>query len=85
MGIFAGIPLTPGHLSVLPRLADGREVLLVGDAAYTTRSIHEQRLPLFTASDRRYMDSLGELERYAVSHPDATLVPFHDPDAWRQL
>jgi N-acyl homoserine lactone hydrolase len=76
---------TPGHLSVLPRLAGGREVLLVGDAAYTTRSIHDQRLPLFTASDRNYTKSLRELERYAGSHPEAILVPFHDPEAWRRL
>src|SRR5204863_705099 len=41
---------TRGHLSVLLRLDGGRRVLLVGDAAYTTRHIEEQLLSLLTAS-----------------------------------
>jgi N-acyl homoserine lactone hydrolase len=76
---------TPGHLSVLLRATGGRRVLVVGDAAYTLRSIREQLPPLLTANDRRYRMSLADLKRFSESHPDATLVPTHDPDAWRQL
>jgi glyoxylase-like metal-dependent hydrolase (beta-lactamase superfamily II) len=76
---------TPGHQSVLLRLDDGRSVLLVGDAAYTLRSISEQILPLFTADDMASVQSLRELKAFSESEPDAILVPTHDPDAWRQL
>jgi glyoxylase-like metal-dependent hydrolase (beta-lactamase superfamily II) len=76
---------TPGHQSVLLRLRDGRSVLLVGDAAYTLRSIREQILPLFTADDQASAQSLGELRLFSEQEPDAVLVPTHDPDAWRQL
>jgi glyoxylase-like metal-dependent hydrolase (beta-lactamase superfamily II) len=76
---------TVGHLSVLLRVAGGREVLVVGDAAYTLRSIEEQILPLFTVSDKRYAATLAELNAFADARPEATLVPSHDPAAWRVL
>jgi N-acyl homoserine lactone hydrolase len=75
---------TPGHLSVLVRLAE-REVLLIGDAVYTMRSLREELLPLRTVGDRLYLDSLREIKAYAAEQPQALLVPTHDPDAWRQL
>ena len=74
-----------GHLSVLARLDGGREVLIVGDAAYTLRSIREQRLPLFTADDERYRSTLRELKAFAEQRPDAILVPSHDPAAWQEF
>jgi glyoxylase-like metal-dependent hydrolase (beta-lactamase superfamily II) len=73
---------TPGHLSVL---LPGIDVLLVGDAAYTLESIARQRLPLLTAGDGRYRRSLAELKAFTERHPDATLVPTHDPGAWHAL
>lgn len=76
---------TRGHLSVLLRVAGGGEVLLVGDAAYTTRSIDEQLLPLITADDDASRRSLRELARYAHEHPGAVVVPSHDPTAWHAL
>jgi N-acyl homoserine lactone hydrolase len=76
---------TAGHMSVLLRLADERQVLLVGDAAYTLRSIDEQILPLLTTGDSRYAESLGQLKAFAEAHPEATLVPSHDPTAWHAL
>ena len=62
-----------------------RRVLLVGDAAYTLRNVRERLLPLVTASDRRSRESLRELAAFAEREPGATLVPSHDPDAWRDL
>jgi glyoxylase-like metal-dependent hydrolase (beta-lactamase superfamily II) len=76
---------TPGHTSLLLRAAGGRTVLLVGDAAYTLRNVREGLLPLLTADDRAYRESLREIAAFAEGEPDATLVPSHDPDAWREL
>jgi glyoxylase-like metal-dependent hydrolase (beta-lactamase superfamily II) len=76
---------TPGHQSVLLRLEDSRQVLVVGDAAYTLRSIREQVLPMRTADDEASRRSLRELKAFAEQAPDAVIVPTHDPDAWRQL
>jgi glyoxylase-like metal-dependent hydrolase (beta-lactamase superfamily II) len=67
------------------RLDDGRTVLLVGDAAYTVRSIHEELLPMVTADDGESLRSLHELNAFGEAHPEAILVPSHDPDAWRRL
>jgi glyoxylase-like metal-dependent hydrolase (beta-lactamase superfamily II) len=76
---------TPGHLSVLVRIDSEREVLLVGDAAYTRRSIGEGLLPLRTADDAASRRSLAELRQFAQTHPQALVVPTHDPEAWREL
>jgi N-acyl homoserine lactone hydrolase len=74
-----------GHLSVLLRLADGGQVLLVGDAAYTLRNIHEEILPLLTDNDASARRSIAEIKAFALANPQTTLVPSHDPDAWRAL
>jgi glyoxylase-like metal-dependent hydrolase (beta-lactamase superfamily II) len=76
---------TTGHLSVLLRVAGGRKVLVVGDAAYTLRSIREQILPLLSVSDEQYLTSLRELKAFSESEPEAILVPTHDPTAWHAL
>lgn len=76
---------THGHLSVLLRLAGGGEALIVGDAAYTVRSIDEQLLPMLTADDRASLRSLAQLKAFADTHPEAILVPTHDPEAWLAL
>lgn len=76
---------TRGHCSVLLRGAGGRDVLLVGDAAYTLRSIRDGRLPAFTASDRLATRTLHELKAFADAAPDTLLVPTHDPTAWWAL
>lgn len=76
---------TVGHLSVLLRLTEGGQVLVVGDAAYTLRNIQEEILPLFTADDAASLRSLQELKAFASSEPEAILVPSHDPSAWHAL
>jgi N-acyl homoserine lactone hydrolase len=77
---------TPGHLSVLLQAERGRQVVVVGDAAYTLRSIGEELLPLLTAGgDKRYRRSLRELKAFSEREPEAILVPSHDPTAWHQL
>jgi hypothetical protein len=32
-----------------------------------------------------YRRSLAQLQAFAAAHPGATIVPSHDPDAWRAL
>lgn len=76
---------TAGHLSVLLRLPQGRRVLVVGDAAYTLRSIREEILPMLTDDDETSRRSLRQLRAFADSEPDAILVPTHDPSAWHEL
>lgn len=73
-----------GHISVLVRV-EGGEALLVGDAAYTLRSIREQILPWRTIDDETYRRSLGQLRAYAEQHPDAVVIPTHDEDGWDGL
>ena len=69
-----------GHLSVLVERAQG-PLLVVGDAAYTTESIRDQRLPLITDDEPRYRDSLRQIKAFADAEPGATIVPTHDPAA----
>ncbi len=76
---------THGHQSLLLKLEDGREVLVVGDAAYTVRSIEEGLLPMATADDETSRQSLRQLDGFRRGHPEAILVPTHDPEAWRAL
>jgi N-acyl homoserine lactone hydrolase len=75
---------SPGHLSVLLRSGD-TDVLVVGDAAYTTESIRDQSLPLFTDDEERYRASLRQIRAFSEQFPGAIVVPTHDPDAWRKL
>lgn len=76
---------TVGHLSVLLRLLGNRQVLVIGDAAYTLRNIHEEILPMLTADDDWSLRSMREIKAFAEGHPDAILVPSHDPSAWHEL
>jgi N-acyl homoserine lactone hydrolase len=76
---------TAGHLSMLLRLTHGHQVLAIGDAAYTLRSVREQVLPMVTDDDDAAMRSLREIAAFAEREPRAILVPTHDPSAWHEL
>ena len=73
-----------GHCSVVLRLK-GREALLVGDAAYTMRTISESHPPFILADEHRFRRSLREIQLYIEGTPDALVVPGHDIEAWRAL
>ena len=75
---------THGHCSVVLRL-DGREALLVGDAAYTMRTIEDTHLPWKMADEHRFRRSLGEIQHYIEQTPGAVVIPGHDMAAWRRL
>jgi N-acyl homoserine lactone hydrolase len=70
-----------GHFSVLVQTTKG-PVFLLGDAVYTLRNLHEDRLPWRTASDQDSLDSMRQLRAYAEGHPDVPLIPSHDPEVW---
>lgn len=77
---------TAGHLSVLLRLAGGRQALLAGDAVYAIDdNLRDGALPLLVDDVAAYRGSVAQLRRFAADHPDAAIVPTHDPDAWRAL
>lgn len=75
---------TAGHQSVLLRLS-AREVLLVGDAAYTWRMLAGLALPLRVEDGHRLRRSLREIRQFAEQTPGALLIPGHDMAAWREL
>ncbi|HEX4106757.1 MAG TPA: N-acyl homoserine lactonase family protein [Solirubrobacteraceae bacterium] len=75
---------SPGHLSVLLRLAEG-ELLIAADAAYTRQTIDRDLIPLVVHDEHSYLRSLGELRRYAEATPQATIIAGHDPVQWPKL
>jgi N-acyl homoserine lactone hydrolase len=75
---------TPGHFSVLLRVASG-EVLIAGDAVYTLTNLKESVLPWKTIDDDLYRQSLGQLQGFAAAHPDTPIIPTHDHDVWAEL
>ena len=69
------------NLPIFSELADplldlgaGPQVLVIGDAVYTLRSLREEILPLLTVDDGAYLRSLREIKAFAESAPDATLA-----------
>jgi glyoxylase-like metal-dependent hydrolase (beta-lactamase superfamily II) len=76
---------TLGHMSVLLQAAGGREVLVVGDAAYMLRSVRVERLSLLPRDDDTCPRSLREIKTCCEQNPDAIVIPTHDPTVWRQL
>ena len=75
---------THGHCSVIVRLKD-REALIVGDAAYTMRTIEDTHLPWKMADEHRFRRSLKEIQGYIEQTPDALVIPGQDMAAWRRL
>jgi glyoxylase-like metal-dependent hydrolase (beta-lactamase superfamily II) len=76
---------TDGHVSVLVRIAGG-ELLLVGDAAYSRKTIDERLVPLYlTGSRRDYERSLDQIAGYVEAHPDAVVICDHDTWSWPTL
>jgi N-acyl homoserine lactone hydrolase len=75
---------SPGHCSVVLRLAD-REALLTADAAYTRRTIEETALPQRMDDEHRFRRSLREIQLYIQQNPGALVIPGHDMVSWRRL
>ncbi|MBM9460903.1 MBL fold metallo-hydrolase [Nocardioides sp. zg-536] len=76
----------PGHLGLLLTATDGRQVLLAGDAAWSTRAITEPAPPSrlvgagfddWTAA----LGTLGHLHRLHRAHPELLVLPAHCDEA----
>jgi N-acyl homoserine lactone hydrolase len=76
---------TRGHQSVLLRLPEGREALLVGDAAFTRRTLAGEAEPLVLDDRHVFRRSLKEIRRYLEHTADVLAIPGHDAGAWAQL
>jgi glyoxylase-like metal-dependent hydrolase (beta-lactamase superfamily II) len=75
---------TLGHMSLVIRTT-GPEFLIVGDAAYTMRTIRETAMPYGPADEHEFRRSLKEVQLYLDQTPDAAVCPGHDLDAFRAL
>jgi glyoxylase-like metal-dependent hydrolase (beta-lactamase superfamily II) len=75
---------TLGHMSLVIRTA-GPEFLIVGDAAYTMRTIRENAMPYGAADEHEFRRSLKEVQRYLEQTPGAAVCPGHDLEAFRAL
>jgi glyoxylase-like metal-dependent hydrolase (beta-lactamase superfamily II) len=75
---------TPGHCSLAIEAGD-RHVVLIADLADTMESVRGPALPGLATDFGQLRDSLGQLRRHAEQHPDAILIPGHDPDRWAEL
>jgi N-acyl homoserine lactone hydrolase len=75
---------TLGHMSLVVRTA-GREFLIVGDAAYTMRTIKEGAMPYGPADEHEFKRSLREVQRYLEQKAEAAVCPGHDLEAFRAL
>lgn len=72
---------TPGHYSLMVRLAGRRPMLFTGDACYTKRSIEENLISNAHSDVKQAYQSLDRLRQLAERH-DAELFYSHDPVAW---
>lgn len=75
---------TAGHQSVLLRL-EGREALLIGDAAFTWQTIRDGAMPFLVHDEHRFRRSVREIAHYLEQTPTALAIPGHDSAAWSEL
>jgi N-acyl homoserine lactone hydrolase len=76
---------SPGHLSLLVRLASGRVVLIASDAEDLGENFEREVPPgILLAGRERALESIRRLKRIA-EETGALLIPGHDPVAWAAL
>lgn len=75
---------SPGHQSVLIKLANSGPILLAIDAAYTMDHWNEKALPGLLTSTMETVRSVQKL-RALVEQSNAMVVTGHDPDLWPQF
>lgn len=71
---------TPGHLS-FALAVEGRHVLVVADLAYTAAL----GPPGLAADMKAVTRSHEQLRAFVARHPEAVLIPGHDPETWPAL
>jgi len=75
-----------GHQSLILRTASG-EVLLTGDACYFAETLENERhgYAMAKGGEHKWRRSLREIQLFKREHPNATIIPGHDPKAWASL
>ncbi len=89
-GSLLGIALpghSRGHLGLLIPDADGRAILLAGDACWSLPACREGRLPspfamLITANPSLYRKTFTALQTVANREPDLRILPSHCVPSW---
>jgi glyoxylase-like metal-dependent hydrolase (beta-lactamase superfamily II) len=84
-GSLLAVPLpghAAGHMGVVARDEQGRQLLLAADSSWSLRAIRECRLPSVIARPMThdwaaYRATLGELHRLSVGHPELVILPSH--------
>jgi N-acyl homoserine lactone hydrolase len=74
---------TMGHMSVILRGPE-REVLVIGDAAYTKHALATGHKPYLMQDEHLFERSLREVQRYIEQTPSAIAVPGHDMEAFEE-
>jgi glyoxylase-like metal-dependent hydrolase (beta-lactamase superfamily II) len=77
----------PGHYGLRFAAEDGADVLLVGDAAWSTRALREHRPPpawstAWLGDTRAYRDTFARLHALGSARPEIKIVPSHCGE-WR--
>ena len=75
---------TAGHQSVICRLAD-RDLVIAGDAIYTIGQLSGAPEPPRPVDRHNWRRSMRELQQFARTYPQATILPGHDPEHWAGL
>jgi N-acyl homoserine lactone hydrolase len=74
---------TMGHMSVILRGSE-REVLVVGDAAYTRHTLETGHRPYLIQDEHLFDRSLREVQRYAEQTPGAVVIPGHELEPFEE-
>jgi glyoxylase-like metal-dependent hydrolase (beta-lactamase superfamily II) len=74
---------TMGHMSVILRGSE-REVLVVGDAAYTRHTLETGHKPYLIQDEHLFDRSLREVQRYAEQTPGAVVIPGHELEPFEE-
>ena len=75
---------TPGHQSVLVKLASGKHILIAGDAVYTKENLTEIIPPGNCWNQEAAISSINKI-KLIQSLTDAVVIPGHDPDLWSEI
>jgi glyoxylase-like metal-dependent hydrolase (beta-lactamase superfamily II) len=84
-GSVIGIPLpghAPGHMGLLVRDAQDRQVLLAADACWSRKGLREMRLPSSWVRPvmhdwRCYRSTFESLHKVCLRHPEIVILPSH--------
>jgi glyoxylase-like metal-dependent hydrolase (beta-lactamase superfamily II) len=74
---------TMGHMSVVLRGPE-REVLVVGDAAYTRHALETGHKPYLMQDSHLFSRSLREVQRYVEQTPSAIVIPGHEMEPFEE-